>query len=74
MVDNLRRRFMPDAAASALDAANEESLYRQLAASQTTLVSVAHRAGILKYHRHVLELLGDGEWQIHPAQGYDFRH
>ncbi|MCA1974448.1 MAG: ATP-binding cassette domain-containing protein, partial [Caenispirillum sp.] len=63
-----------DEATSALDAANEESLYRQLAATQTTPVSVAHRAGVLKYHRQVLELCGEGEWQLHPAQGYDFRH
>lgn len=65
---------MLDEATSALDAANEESLYRQLAAMQTTLVSVAHRASILKYHRQVLELRGEGEWQLHPAEGYDFRH
>ena len=63
-----------DEATSALDVANEESLYRQLAASQTTLVSVGHRSTIVKYHKQVLELCGDGEWQIHPAEGYDFRH
>jgi putative ATP-binding cassette transporter len=68
------RYVMLDEATSALDAANEESLYRQLAATQTTLVSVAHRASILKYHKQVLELCGEGEWQIHPAEGYDFRH
>lgn len=68
------RYAMLDEATSALDAANEESLYRQLAATQTTLVSVAHRASILKYHRQVLELCGEGEWQLHPAEGYDFRH
>ena len=68
------RYAMLDEATSALDAANEESLYRQLAASQTTLVSVAHRASVLKYHAQVLELCGEGEWQLHPAEGYDFRH
>ena len=68
------RYVMLDEATSALDAANEESLYRQLAASQTTLVSVAHRASILKYHQQVLELYGEGEWQLHPAEGYGFRH
>jgi putative ATP-binding cassette transporter len=68
------RYVMLDEATSALDAANEESLYRQLAATQTTLVSVAHRASVLKYHRQVLELCGEGEWQLHPAEGYGFRH
>ncbi len=68
------RYAMLDEATSALDAANEESLYRQLAATATTLVSVGHRSTIVKYHKQVLELCGDGEWQIHPAEGYDFRH
>jgi putative ATP-binding cassette transporter len=68
------RYVMLDEATSALDAANEESLYRQLAAMQTTLVSVAHRSSILKYHKQVLELCGEGEWQLHPAEGYGFRH
>lgn len=68
------RYVMLDEATSALDAANEESLYRQMAATDTTLVSVSHRSAILKYHRQVLELTGNGEWQIHPAEGYDFRH
>jgi putative ATP-binding cassette transporter len=63
-----------DEATSALDAANEESLYRQMAATETTLVSVGHRSAILKYHRQVLELTGDGGWRLHPAAGYDFRH
>jgi vitamin B12/bleomycin/antimicrobial peptide transport system ATP-binding/permease protein len=61
-----------DEASSALDSANEEALYRQLAASGTTMVSVAHRATILKFHQQVLELTGDGGWQCHPAEGYRF--
>ena len=55
-----------DEATSALDAANEESLYRQLAATETTLVSVGHRPALHKYHRQVLELAGDGDWQLRP--------
>ena len=66
------RYVMLDEATSALDIANEESLYRQLAASGTTLVSVGHRSTILKYHRQVLRLGGDGAWQLRPAQGYSF--
>jgi len=66
------RYVMLDEATSALDAANEESLYRQLAASRTTMVSVGHRASILKYHQQVLVLAGDGAWQLRPAQGYSF--
>lgn len=68
-----RPRFaMLDEATSALDIANEASLYRQLMATSTTLVSVGHRSTILKYHKQVLELTGDGQWQTQPAEGYHF--
>ena len=70
-----RPRFaILDEATSALDSANEASLYRQLAAIDTTLVSVGHRAAILQYHARVLELAGDGDWQTHPAMGFRFNH
>lgn len=59
-----------DEATSALDIANEDSLYRQLAGSATTLVSVGHRLSILKYHPQVLELDGDGGWQLYAADDY----
>lgn len=61
-----------DEATSALDIANEESLYRQLAATSTTLVSVGHRPSILKYHQQVLELSGDGDWKLIAAVDYRF--
>ncbi|MBN8454415.1 ABC transporter ATP-binding protein/permease [Accumulibacter sp.] len=61
-----------DEATSALDIANEDSLYEQLAASDTTLISVGHRPSILKYHPQVLELTGDGGWQLHAAGDYSF--
>lgn len=61
-----------DEATSALDIANEESLYRLLAATSTTLVSVGHRPSILKYHPQVLELSGDGDWKLYAAEDYRF--
>jgi len=61
-----------DEATSALDIANEDCLYRQLADSATTLVSVGHRQSILKYHPQVLELAGDGSWQLYAADDYRF--
>jgi putative ATP-binding cassette transporter len=61
-----------DEATSALDIANEDSLYRQLAASGTTLISVGHRPSILKYHPQVLELAGGGGWQLYAASNYRF--
>lgn len=61
-----------DEATSALDADNEARLYGLFEAMDITLVSVAHRPALLKYHSHVLELTGDGGWRLHSAQGYRF--
>jgi len=63
-----------DEATSALDIANEDNLYQQLAGTGTTLVSVGHRPSILKYHPQVLELAGDGGWQLYAADDYRFSH
>lgn len=68
-----RPRFaILDESTSALDIANEESLYRQLLASRTTPVSVGHRSTILKFHHQVLELKGEGQWTMQPAKDYSF--
>ena len=60
-----------DEATSALDSTNEEALYQQLHDTGATLVSVSHRLNIRKYHKHVLELGGDGSWQLKPAEDSD---
>jgi putative ATP-binding cassette transporter len=59
-----------DEATSALDLANEAHLYEELAATATTLISVSHHTTLLKFHKQVLELAGNGEWQLHPTAGY----
>ena len=61
-----------DEATSALDAENEDVLYRNLRDSGTTLVSVSHRASLLKYHEQVLELTGDGAFRLFSAKDYRF--
>ena len=61
-----------DEATSALDIANEERLYEQLAGNGTTLISVGHRPSIAKYHPQVLELKGDGGWQLYQTGDYRF--
>jgi putative ATP-binding cassette transporter len=61
-----------DEATSALDGGNEASLYRRLRDSGITLISIAHRAAVLRYHTHVLCLMGDGAWAIHDAEAYQF--
>ena len=53
-----------DEATSALDSANEELLYKRLASAQINVVSVGNRAALLAYHHTLLELLGNGDWQI----------
>jgi putative ATP-binding cassette transporter len=61
-----------DEATSALDSGNEASLYGRLRESGATLISIAHRAGVLRHHTHVLRLMGDGVWEVHEAKGYQF--
>lgn len=62
------RYVILDEATSALDSQNEESLYQQLQDSGATLISVSHRLNIVKYHRHVLKLGGDGTWSVATAE------
>jgi len=62
---------MLDEATSALDGENEAALYGQVDPG-TTPVSVSHRPALLKYHRQVLELLGQGSWRLHSAADYRF--
>ena len=59
-----------DEATSALDVKNEETLYAQLKATSSTIVSVAHRSSLIKHHKHVLEVVGDGTWHLGQAKDY----
>jgi putative ATP-binding cassette transporter len=61
-----------DEATSALDSGNEASLYGRLRDSGTTLISIAHRAAVLRHHTHVLRLMGEGGWEVHEASRYEF--
>jgi putative ATP-binding cassette transporter len=61
-----------DEATSALDSGNEASLYARLRDSGATLISIAHRAAVLRHHTHVLHLTGEGAWEMHEASGYRF--
>jgi putative ATP-binding cassette transporter len=61
-----------DEATSALDSGNEASLYGRLRDSGTTLISIAHRAAVLRHHTHVLRLMGEGGWEVHDASTYRF--
>jgi putative ATP-binding cassette transporter len=58
------RYLLLDESTSALDVANEEQLYRQLAPRSITPISVSHHLSIAKYHSHKLELHGDASWSL----------
>ncbi|MGM9486745.1 ABC transporter ATP-binding protein/permease [Ideonella sp. YS5] len=63
---------MLDEATSALDSRNEAALYERLCRTGATLVSVAHRPGVLRFHTQVLQLAGGGPWRLLPADGFEF--
>ena len=66
------RVVMLDEATSALDSRNEAALYDRLKRTGATLVSVAHRPGVLRFHTRVLHLAGGGPWRLLPAEGFEF--
>ncbi|WP_442867301.1 ABC transporter ATP-binding protein/permease [Acidovorax sp. NCPPB 3576] len=66
------RTVILDEATSALDGANEAALYERLRASGASIISIAHRPAVLAHHTHVLQLLGEGRWALHPAEGFQF--
>ncbi|HUD33539.1 MAG TPA: ATP-binding cassette domain-containing protein, partial [Variovorax sp.] len=66
------RLVILDEATSALDSANEAALYRRLRDAGTTVISIAHRPAVLRYHSHVLRLKGGGAWELLRAEDYTF--
>ena len=66
------RYVLLDEATSALDRDNEAALYKHLVATSTTLVSVSHHPGLVKYHSQVLELKPGGDWHLHSAAEFRF--
>ncbi|MFM7423549.1 MAG: ABC transporter ATP-binding protein/permease [Elainella sp.] len=60
---NQPRYAILDEATSALDLANESQLYRHLQASNTTFLSVGHRATLAEYHTQILNCEGK-TWQV----------
>jgi putative ATP-binding cassette transporter len=53
-----------DEATNALDPQRADQLYRALAATSTTYVSVGNDRGLLDYHDMVLEVEGNGVWRV----------
>lgn len=61
-----------DEATSALDSRNEAKLYRRMQDAGVTVISIAHRPAVLRYHTHVLHLSGGGVWALAEAADYRF--
>jgi ABC-type uncharacterized transport system fused permease/ATPase subunit len=59
-----------DEATSALDLKNEGNLYQQLQETETTFISVGHRESLFSYHKWVLELGENSQWQLISISDY----
>ncbi|MDR3612920.1 MAG: ABC transporter ATP-binding protein/permease [Candidatus Obscuribacterales bacterium] len=59
-----------DESTSALDVTNEKLMYEMIKDRGTSFVSVGHRPGILKHHKHVLLLNGDTTWRLMSIEEY----
>lgn len=60
-----RPRFLIlDESTSALDIENEELMYQALRSFPNTLISIAHRPTVVRFHTHVLQLREDGSWSL----------
>jgi putative ATP-binding cassette transporter len=59
-----------DESTSALDVTNEKLMYEMIKDRGTSFVSVGHRPGILRHHKHVLLLNGDTTWRLMSIEEY----
>jgi putative ATP-binding cassette transporter len=57
-----------DEASSALDGDNEKLLYTLLSSVGATVISVGHRSSLIAHHDSILELKGNGAWEIRSAK------
>jgi putative ATP-binding cassette transporter len=64
------RAVFLDESTSALDEGLEFALYQMLRSElpECIVVSVSHRRTVEQHHHHLLELLGEGEWQLRPVE------
>jgi putative ATP-binding cassette transporter len=60
-----------DEATSALDDETESVVYNAVLKllTNTTLISVGHRKTIRRFHKQILKLTGDGQWQLEYLSG-----
>ncbi len=70
---NAPRFAVLDEATSALDVSTEKHLYNLLKERDLAVISVGHRPTLIEFHDSVLQLNGDGKWQLVPSTSYDFQ-
>jgi len=58
-----------DEATSALDVETEASLYERCRELEITMVSVAHRMSLRRWHQRELRLSGEGVWECREVAG-----
>lgn len=69
---NAPKYVVLDEATSAVDVRTERRLYQLLVEREMAYISVGHRPTLTAFHDNVLELDGDGGWQLIPAASYSF--
>ncbi len=69
---NSPRYAVLDEATSALDIKTEQHLYSLLKKRDLAYISVGHRPTLIDFHLTVLELSGNGSWNLQPTSSYDF--
>ncbi len=69
---NSPRFAVLDEATSALDINTEEHLYSLLRKRDLAVISVGHRPTLIDFHESVLELKGNGTWNLQPSSSYEF--
>ncbi len=60
-----------DEASTALDAENEKKMYELLRGVTNNYVSIGHRATLFNFHATVLELKGEGGWEVREVSRVD---
>ena len=57
-----------DEVTSAVNAEEQASLHERLLGCGATLISVAHRPEVRRFHKEEVRLAGDGSWAVRPIE------
>lgn len=71
IINKKPRYCMIDEASNAMEAENEKLLFTLFKTLGTTYLSAGNGADLVKYHSYVLEIRGDGTWELKSAANYE---